>query len=288
MPIRSCLPGSCNIRDKPIFVNAGKIIFIILAVAGRLLADEPALLLTHAHAHNDYEHTRPLFDALDHGFCSVEADIFLVDGQLLVAHKPSETRPGRTLQALYLDPLRERVRKNGGRVYANGPEFTLLIDLKQDWQILYPPLRTVLTNYADMLTTFHGQVKETNAITVIITGSRSAKMFSGEKVRWAARDGSLDDLKNDPSPLLVPWISVDWKSIFHWKGSGTMPPDELRHLDSIVYQAHEQGRLVRFWDAPDFPNFWRTMRTENVDLINTDDLPGAEKFFKEIDAQKKP
>ena len=41
-------------------------------------------------------------------------------------------------QALYLDPLRERVRKNGGRVYANGPEFTLLIDLKSDWRTIYP------------------------------------------------------------------------------------------------------------------------------------------------------
>ena len=33
--------------------------------------------LPNAHAHNDYEHKRPLFDALDHGFCSVEADVFL-------------------------------------------------------------------------------------------------------------------------------------------------------------------------------------------------------------------
>lgn len=42
--------------------------------------------LVHAHAHDDYEHKRPLFDALDRGFCSVEADVHLVDGQLLVAH----------------------------------------------------------------------------------------------------------------------------------------------------------------------------------------------------------
>src|SRR5688500_5242918 len=40
-------------------------------------------VLPHAHAHNDYLHDRPLLDALDHGFNSVEADIFLVDGQLL-------------------------------------------------------------------------------------------------------------------------------------------------------------------------------------------------------------
>ncbi|HET6325009.1 MAG TPA: hypothetical protein VFG04_09940, partial [Planctomycetaceae bacterium] len=49
------------------------------------LAAEPTPLI-RAHAHNDYEHKRPLFDALDQGLCSVEADIFLVDGQLLVGH----------------------------------------------------------------------------------------------------------------------------------------------------------------------------------------------------------
>src|SRR3954470_14608888 len=82
--------------------------------------------LTRVHAHNDYEHKRPLFDALDHGFCSVEADIYLVNGQLLVAHDRSQVKPDRTLQSLYLDPLRERVRRNGGRVYHQGPEVTLL------------------------------------------------------------------------------------------------------------------------------------------------------------------
>src|SRR5712672_4165891 len=63
--------------------------------------------LVRAHAHNDYEHQRPLFDALEHGFCSVEADIYLVDGKLLVAHDRSKVKPERTLEALYLDPLRE-------------------------------------------------------------------------------------------------------------------------------------------------------------------------------------
>jgi len=64
--------------------------------------------LVNAHAHNDYEHARPLLDALDRGFCSVEADVWLVDGQLLVAHDRGKAKPGRTLQALYLDPLRAR------------------------------------------------------------------------------------------------------------------------------------------------------------------------------------
>src|SRR6516225_4303819 len=153
--------------------------------------------LTRVHAHNDYEHKRPLFDALDHGFCSIEADIYLVDGQLLVAHERNQVRPDRTLQSLYLDPLRERIKKNGGRVYPNGPEVTLLIDLKSDWTQIYPVLRAVLTNYSDMLVTFHGGIRDTNAILAIITGNRSKKIFDGETIRYAALDGELEDLDSE-------------------------------------------------------------------------------------------
>lgn len=108
--------------------------------------------LIRAHAHNDYHHPRPLLDALDHGFCSVEADIFLVDGQLLVGHVPAELKPERTLQAFYLDPLRHRVQDNGGRVYRNGPSFTLMIDVKTDAGRTYAVLAEVLSGYAELLT----------------------------------------------------------------------------------------------------------------------------------------
>src|SRR5215472_9873878 len=115
--------------------------------AATLHAQPAPTPLTRVHAHNDYVHQRPLFDALDHGFCSVEADVYLVDGQLLVAHERFQTKPERTLQALYLDPLQERVKKNGGHVYPAGPEFTLLIDLKGDWHSIYPVLRDILKHY---------------------------------------------------------------------------------------------------------------------------------------------
>jgi hypothetical protein len=122
--------------------------YFVLFAGHQLVADSQLPLITQAHAHNDYLHPHPLFDALDNGFYSVEADIFIVDGKLLVAHELNKTKPEATLQALYLDPLRERVKKNGGRVYANGPEFTLLIELKQDWQVAYPALRSVLTKHS--------------------------------------------------------------------------------------------------------------------------------------------
>ena len=102
--------------------------FDALAAEG---GDEPRPLPV-AHAHNDYLHKRPLLDALSHGFCSAEADIFLVEGRLLVAHERSSLDKARTLKALYLDPLRQRTRKNSGRVHKGGPVFTLLIDIKDN------------------------------------------------------------------------------------------------------------------------------------------------------------
>jgi len=250
---------------------------VVIVWAGGLWA-EPVPLI-HGHAHNDYQHKRPLLDALDHGFCSVEADVHLVDGRLLVAHNRSQVRSERTVQALYLDPLRERVKTNGGHVYPAGPEFTLLVELKSDWRTSYPVLREILKPYAGMLTTFRSGVTETNAIRVIITGHRSKEMFAGEPVRYAALDGELADLDSALAADLIPLISNDWAPNFKWRGAGPMPEADQVKLKQIVAKAHEQGRRVRFWGAPDRAVFWGEMLANGVDLINTDDLEGAQKFL---------
>jgi hypothetical protein len=242
------------------------------------LGAEPVPLV-HAHAHNDYAHERPLLDALDHGFCSVEADVHLVDGQLLVAHDRNQVKPSRTLQALYLDPLRRRVRQNGGHVYPPGPEFTLLVELKSDWPATYPVLRDILKRYAAMLTAFPSGTTSTNAIRVIITGRRSKEMFAGESVRYAALDGDLADLDSGAPAGLIPWISANWAQHFKWRGSGAIPDADKLKLNSIVAKAHQEGRRVRFWGAPDQPAFWAEMLASGVDLINTDNLDGARQFL---------
>ncbi len=104
---------------------------LALVFACALLGAASAQPLSQAHAHNDYEHDRPLFDALDHGFTSVEADIWLVFGELFVAHDAHEIERGRTLESLYPDPLRQRIQENGGSVYGDAETpLTLLIDIK--------------------------------------------------------------------------------------------------------------------------------------------------------------
>ncbi len=257
-----------------------------VAVCAATVVQADPVPLTHVHAHNDCEHTHPLFDALDHGFCSVEADIHLVNGQLLVAHTRFATKAGRTLQSLYLDPLRARAKQNGGHVYPGGPEVVLLIDIKGDWHTTYPVLRKVLEEYSDIISTFKGETKQQRAILAVVTGDRALNMFEGEAIRYAAYDGSLAELNSTAPAALIPWISHSWASSFKWRGKGEIPTEERARVKEIVAKAHEYGRRVRFWGSPDQREFWREMLADGVDLINTDDLAGAERFFQENGAGK--
>ncbi len=236
--------------------------------------------LPRAHAHNDYEHSRPLLDALDLGFCSVEADIFLVDGQLLVAHNRSDVRLERTIEKLYLDPLEQRVRMHNGSVHAQPAPFHLLIDLKTDGVATYAVLRGTLARYRSMLTEFGPQGIRTNAVTVILSGNRPREVLASENVRYAALDGRLTDLGANPPVKLVPWISDNWAVHFAWRGSGPFPDDQAARLKDYVRQIQGQGRRVRFWGTPDIPVAWKVLLDAGVDVLNTDDLAGLERFLR--------
>jgi glycerophosphoryl diester phosphodiesterase len=250
-----------------------------LSLAAPLAAAEPIALM-RAHAHNDYEHTRPLFDALDQGFGNIEADIWLVDGHLLVAHDEKHLQSERTLEKLYLDPLRERVRQEHGRVYRNGPTIVLLIDVKSEAESTYAALHRVLEKYSGMLTTFRGDRAEPKAITVIVSGNRARETMLAQRLRYASYDGRAADLEGDASATFIPWISENWLKVFTWKWEGPMPHADRAALRTFVDRAHAQKRLVRFWNTPDRPDAWKLLLDAGVDIMSTDDLPGLARFLK--------
>jgi hypothetical protein len=253
-------------------------LFTCLA-ASVLAAAEPAPL-ERAHAHNDYEHARPLLDALDHGFCSVEADVYLINGRLLVAHDRKEVRVERTLTALYLEPLRERVRRNSGRVYPNGPTITLLVDVKSEAAPTYAALHSELANFASMLTTHRTSGITPGAVAVIVSGNRAPQVLQSQPVRYAALDGRKEDLEQDPPPSLVPLVSENWKKVFSWDWEGEMSSMDRAALGEWVRRAHAQKRKVRFWNTPDRAAAWRILLEAGVDVLGTDDLAGLEDFLR--------
>ncbi|MFD8999610.1 phosphatidylinositol-specific phospholipase C/glycerophosphodiester phosphodiesterase family protein [Streptomyces sp. NPDC059582] len=241
--------------------------------------------LWRAHAHNDYEHPRPLLDALDHRFGSVEADIFLVDGELLVAHSADELDPTRTLESLYLAPLAARVEANHGSVYRGYQKpLRLLVDIKTEGASTYLALDEQLRRHRHLFTTYaHGRIHP-GPVTAVISGDRAARTpMEAQTVRRAFYDGRLTDLGTSEASF-ASLISDNWTLNFTWLGVGAFPDAERAKLRDIVDAAHARRQQVRFWATPDIAGadrdaLWTELLAAGVDCLNTDDLAGLEDFL---------
>jgi len=230
--------------------------------------------LPQAHAHNDYWHIRPLHQALEQGFMSVEADVHLLKGDLLVNHEAIFTRRGRTLERLYLQPLYERAKANGFRsVFANGPqEFVLYIDIKQGCPHICDTLISQLKQYDEMLTVWDNGQKRTGAVSVIIGACGREEEWLAAPRRWFYFDANLSALDSPYGSEIIPRVSGSLSGQMRWRGTGDMDVQELARFRHTVASAHAEGRKVRFWAATNRPKVWKMLLDEGVDIINVDRL----------------
>jgi glycerophosphoryl diester phosphodiesterase len=233
---------------------------------------------SHAHAHNDYEHDHPLFDALQNGFTSVEADIYLVDGKLLVSH----TRPifrARTLDQLYLSPLDSIVKANQGKVYPgyNGP-FYLMIDIKSDGQATYPVLKEAIAHYSTLFQSPAGA----GPVIIFLSGNRPREAVLKDPDAPVALDGRPEDVGKGYAAAVMPVISDTYGKWSTWNGKGRPAPEALQRIKNLAQRVHAEGKKLRLWAIPDNPDAWKELLEAGVDLINTDNLEELNQFLKAI------
>lgn len=241
-----------------------QVIALALAASIDLLALS-AVAAPLAHSHNDYEQPRPLRDALELGFDSIEADVWLIGDRLLVAHEREEVRTERTLQALYLEPLRELAR--AGRVRP----LILLIDIKTEAETTWRAVDAALKDYPDVAGT----------VRCIISGARARELLAAQTPRRAFMDGRIEDLDDESTADFIPLVSDHWAKYFTWRGDGEFPAAERARLDGLVARARAQGRLLRFWGTPDRPEVWSVLREAGVDVIGTGRLAALRRFLDE-------
>jgi len=237
--------------------------------------------LPRSHSHNNYLSQRPLTEALERGFASIEVDVFLVDGQLLVAHDLEDVRPSGTLASMYLDPLGARVRRNGGSVYGpDDPPLQLLVDVKSDADATYRALDETLGRYADMLTTWTDGRPSPGAVTVVLSGNRAIQLVANARVRYLALDGRVDEEHASVPVELIPLVSMDWEKL-----RSANLPGKLAEAEGIVADLHGEGRKVRFWGTPDTENVWTSLADIGVDYIGTDDVPRLDRLLRRVERQ---
>jgi hypothetical protein len=255
-------------------------IFIIFFINQSILAQ--VKVLPKAHAHNDYVHQRPLFEALEAGFVSIEADIHLVGGELYVSHGKPNTKKAKTLKALYLEPLKKIILENQGKVYPNYDSLVyLMIDIKTDAEATYQVLRSQLSDYQSIISYWQdGKIKK-GALLVFLSGNRPIETVRQESLRLVAIDGRPADLDRNYPTDLMPVISDNYGKILSWKGKGRMNDNELIKLRNLTQQANLQGKKVRFWASPENVNVWKLLLENGIGLIGTDHLAELSKFLND-------
>lgn len=227
----------------------------------------------NAHAHNDYEHQRPLFDALACGFASVEADVHLIAGELYVSHNRPRPAPAITLEKLYLEPLDSLCRLYGAVHKGFGGPFLLLIDIKTDATATLEKLTAVMKRYPSLFP----RDKPQGMVQAIISGNRNYDLLLREDL--VCIDGRPNDLGKGFTPDKMPVISDHFGNWIHWNGKGEPNPDEIKLLEILARRVHAENKRLRLWAIPDREEAWQVLLDAGVDLINTDRLEDLGAFL---------
>lgn len=259
---------------------------VILLLFGFGCAQSDDYPIRTAHAHNDYEHDRPLLSALDNGFISVEADVHLINGVLYVSHDtPSDLEHTPTFESLYLQPLVNRIHAQDGRVYEDYPGFFyLMIDLKTGTDSTYYVLRDLLKDYHSIFSVVMDSTdQEEKPVKAIITTYHQNfhRLLLNDSIKYTGLDGRPAELANRYPYAWMPLISQNFLKYSSWSGSGAIDPKELYPLVEMIKNAHAQGKKVRLWGAPDFPEAWELLLAAGVDFINTDRIAAYRDFSKD-------
>ena len=244
-----------------------------------------------AYAHNDYANPRPLYDALELGFRGVEADILLRGGELRVAHDASETRPGRSLEALYLRPLRAIVGQCG-RVIPRSTPFLLNVELKERSPAGYDSLIALIERYNDLFETPPAD-SAGPPVEIILVGWYPPLADStpdlGHQVWRQQQITTLSSGSGTESTTAVRLVSLDYGKTIGWAGRGPPPERAAGWLARLrAAKGEGPGRLARAYNVPIDPAVYRLLLEAGVDLIGTKRLLASRQLLLTLGATSPP
>lgn len=250
---------------------------ILLTLAFQLSAQQPL----KAHSHNDYSNVIPFWLAYYNHFSSIEADIWIAGNELFVAHDKQAIKPERTLDALYLQPLVNLVRYNGGMHWHDYPsKLQLLIDLKTEGVPTLDLLTEKLKEYPDV---FDPSVNP-DAVRIVISGNRPSPAEYSKYPSFIFFDGIIGQKYTDDQLARVPLFSENLKTLIKWDGKSAISEDDRKKLVSVIDSIHNLNKKVRFWNAPDNAEAWKTLLNAGVDYVNTDHINQLADFLLKREA----
>lgn len=235
----------------------------VLFVLTALFFVEPKYSSSSVFAHNDYVGPQPFVASYQQRVGFIEADIFLRDGELFVAHSKSEITASRTLDALYLAPLADQAKRNNGFAYPEADmTLTLMIDLKTDGLTTLPALVTKLEKYPD--------IRSCKNLYITISGSVPDATTWKNYPSYITFDGRPTKTYTADQLERVRLISASFNDYSKWNGRRDLDDADKQKLSKVINDAHALGKPFRFWAIPDSENGWSTLMNLRIDVLNTD------------------
>ena len=237
--------------------------------------------IPYGHAHNDYAHERPLQDAIEAGFTSIEVDIFYLKGEFYVSHdRPLVLKEEQTLENLYLRPLQARFQELGAIYPSYRQPVFLMLDLKNQDAGLYEALKHKILPYQELFRRYEGEFEVPAPMILFISGNRPVEAILNDSLRLLRLDGRPSDLGKGIPSSWMPIVSDQYRNYSKWKGHRSIPEKDQVRIAALIYQVHQEDKMLRFWNLPAHPKVWSTYLKMGVDWINTDDLMELQEFHQ--------
>ena len=190
-----------------------------------------------------------------------------------------DLRADMTFEALYVEPIVTLFARNGGRAFRDSDQtLQLMVELKSETD---PTLRAVAALLGRWPEVFDPEVNPA-AVRVAVTGRVPAPEAFDRYPRFLGFDGAWDADYTPEQLERIVLISTNFRDFSQWNGKGTIIPAEKERLEQVIDRAHEQGKPVRFWNAPEGTTVYYTFYDMGIDYINTDNPEVCAAFFADF------
>ena len=253
---------------------------IVFCIGSVLAVAQPArYTVANIHAHNDYDHNIPFIKAYGLQLGSIEADVFLINDTLFVAHQKNEIKRTVLLESAYLQKLEQAVKRNKRYAYPDRSRILqLLIDIKTDSLKTLDAVIRSIKKFPLLL--------NNRSIRFVITGNQTPAEQFNNYPSYILFDGKINDASHMQQINRIGIFSANFATYSKWKGEGDIPANELLLLKKDIAKVHSLNKQIRFWGVPDNRHTWKIMMQLGVDYINTDHIADVAEFVQSLPVAK--
>lgn len=259
-------------------MNISRIFHLGLLVAGlsvQTLYAQQYQVGKNAHSHNDYMQVQPFYTAYANRFASIEIDVYQDGNNLYVSHDRKDIDTAKTIERLYLNPLFDQLKLNGGKPYPEGGSLQFMIDFKTAGSPALKVLEAKLKPYRR----YFDVKNNPDAVRIVLSGAipppAEWKNFDG----IFFFDGRPGMKYTEDQQKRVAFYSTSFEQFSKWNGLGRMVAEDYAKVVKFVDSVHAVGKPVRFWGCPDTKTCWQAFMKIGVDYLNTDHPAELAKFL---------